>query len=130
MKFICNTCGKVYSEDEVHWRCECGGYLSCQRDVIFKKENIKTDRFNMWRYDDAYPLKYEELSVSFDEGLTPLVKWQGAICRLRVKMDSLMPTGSFKDRGIVMVVNYLLKKGAKKIVEDSSGNAGASVAGY
>lgn len=130
MKFICNTCGKEYDDSEISWRCTCGGYLSCKREVTFTRDDIKTDRFNMWRYDAAYPLKYEELKVTYNEGLTPLVKFPGSRCRLRVKMDSLMPTGSFKDRGTVMVVNYLLNKGAKKIVEDSSGNAGASVAAY
>lgn len=130
MKFVCSTCGKEFQEDEMNWCCDCGGYLTCQRSVVFKREDIKTGRFNMWRYDAAYPLKYEELTVSYDEGLTPLVDCRHAGCRLRIKMDSLMPTGSFKDRGTVMVVNYLLSKGAKKIVEDSSGNAGASVAGY
>lgn len=130
MVFVCNTCKKEFQEDQIKWRCDCGGYLSCKREVSFTKKDIKSDRFNMWRYDAAYPLQYEDLAVTYQEGLTPLVKWPGAVCQLRVKMDSLMPTGSFKDRGTVMVVNYLLKKGAKKIMEDSSGNAGASVAGY
>ncbi|MGI6075801.1 MAG: threonine synthase [Pyramidobacter sp.] len=84
----------------------------------------------MWRYEGAYPLRYEDLTVTFDEGFTPLVRVPSQKCRLRVKMDQLMPTGSFKDRGTVMVVNYLMRRGATMITEDSSGNAGASVAGY
>lgn len=130
MIFVCNTCKKEFQENEMKWCCDCGGYLSCKREVRFTRKDIKTDRFNMWRYDAAYPLQYEDLAVTYQEGLTPLVRWNDAICQLRIKMDSLMPTGSFKDRGTVMVVNYLLKKGAKKITEDSSGNAGASVAAY
>ena len=130
MIFVCSRCKKEHGEEEAKWRCDCGGYLSCKREVSFKKEDIRPGRFNMWRYDAAYPLKYEELAVTYQEGMTPLAECPKAPCRLRIKMDQLMPTGSFKDRGTVMVVNYLLKRGAKRIVEDSSGNAGASVAGY
>lgn len=130
MMFVCDKCGKKHQEHEVDWCCSCGGHLSCDYEVKFSRNDIKTDRFNMWRYDAAYPIKYEELKVSYQEGLTPLVKVSTDRCNLRLKMDNLMPTGSFKDRGIVMVINYLLKNGVKKITEDSSGNAGASVAGY
>lgn len=130
MKFICRNCNREYPEDELRWRCDCGGYLMADYSAPISKEDIKADRFNMWRYDTAYPISYEELSVTFNEGLTPLVKVPDSPCRLRAKMDNLMPTGSFKDRGTVMVVNYLLKHGVTQITEDSSGNAGASVAGY
>ncbi len=130
MKFKCSKCGSIYEETDSIWQCDCGGYLSCEINPVFTKEDIKTERYNMWRYDFAYPLKYEDLTATYNEGLTPLVKVPTEICNLRAKMESLMPTGSFKDRGTVMVVNYLNKKGVEKITEDSSGNAGASVAGY
>lgn len=130
MNFICPRCGRSYPSDDLRWRCDCGGFLMTDHVARITREDIKAERFNMWRYDAAYPISYEDLSVTFDEGLTPLVKIPAPGCRLRVKMDSLMPTGSFKDRGTVMVVNFLLRHGAVKITEDSSGNAGASVAGY
>lgn len=130
MKLICNECKKKFSLNNHIYKCECGGHLIYEDEVIFTKKDIKKERFNMWRYDSAYPLKYEDLKVTFNEGLTPLVKVPNIFVNLRAKMDNLMPTGSFKDRGTVMVVNYLLKNGATKIAEDSSGNAGASVAAY
>lgn len=131
MALICSHCGRVFNEaEDLPWRCSCGGYLDYDFMPTFTKEDINKDRLNMWRYDRAYPLRYEELTVTYNEGLTPLVPARFEGCKLRIKMDSLMPTGSFKDRGTVMVVNYLLKKGVKRITEDSSGNAGASVAGY
>ena len=74
MKFICRNCNREYPEDELRWRCDCGGYLMADYSAPISKEDIKADRFNMWRYDTAYPISYEELSVTFDEGLTPLVK--------------------------------------------------------
>ena len=45
-------------------------------------------------------------------------------------MEFLAPTGSFKDRGTAVLVNVLRGMGVKRVVEDSSGNAGASLAAY
>src|SRR6202043_2573319 len=61
---------------------------------------------------------------------TPLVlrRWQGA--EIRFKLESQMPTGSFKDRGTAVMINHLLEVGVGPIHEDSSGNAGASIATY
>ncbi len=41
-----------------------------------------------------------------------------------------MPTGSFKDRGTAVMINHLLEVGVGPIHEDSSGNAGSSIATY
>lgn len=130
MKFVCSSCGKVYDDTSLQWMCSCGGCLNCDFKAHFEKKDIRQERHSMWRYEGAFPLRYDDLTVTYNEGLTPLVDVRFDECRLKVKMDSLMPTGSFKDRGTVMVINYLMKHGVTKITEDSSGNAGASVAGY
>jgi threonine synthase len=41
-----------------------------------------------------------------------------------------MPTGSFKDRGMTVMVSYLKSRGVTRMLEDSSGNAGASLSAY
>jgi threonine synthase len=41
-----------------------------------------------------------------------------------------MPTGSFKDRGTTVLVSYLKRCGIDRVLEDSSGNAGASLSAY
>jgi len=41
-----------------------------------------------------------------------------------------MPTGSFKDRGGAVLLHHIHGLGISDIVEDSSGNAGASIAAY
>lgn len=46
------------------------------------------------------------------------------------KLEFLAPTASYKDRGTALLVNYLLAHGVQEVVEDSSGNAGASLAAY
>ncbi len=45
-------------------------------------------------------------------------------------MDFLTPTGSFKDRGAKYMINWLKRYNINEVVEDSSGNAGASIAAY
>jgi threonine synthase len=50
--------------------------------------------------------------------------------RVGVKLESMNPTGSFKDRGTTLAVSLARAAGIKQVIEDSSGNAGASVAAY
>jgi threonine synthase len=49
---------------------------------------------------------------------------------VRFKLESQMPTGSFKDRGTAVMLSHLTEIGVGAIHEDSSGNAGASIATY
>jgi threonine synthase len=64
------------------------------------------------------------------EGLTPLVSLDPSNPDVLVKVDYAMPTLSFKDRGAAVLVAAAVTAGAKRLVQDSSGNAGASVAAY
>ena len=49
---------------------------------------------------------------------------------LYAKLEFAAPTGSFKDRGTAVMLAVAREFGVDEIVEDSSGNAGASVAAY
>jgi threonine synthase len=42
----------------------------------------------------------------------------------------MMPTGSFKDRGMTVMMSYLKSCSIDTVLEDSSGNAGASLSSY
>lgn len=73
--------------------------------------------------------------VTLGEGATPLVAAPRlaeaiGIATLYLKLESQNPTGSFKDRGSAAAVSAALAAGATQLVEDSSGNAGASAAAY
>lgn len=46
------------------------------------------------------------------------------------KLECQSPTGSFKDRGSTVLMSVLKEGGVAEIAEDSSGNAGASIAAY
>jgi threonine synthase len=64
------------------------------------------------------------------EGFTPLesMGWNGH--RVLLKIDYLFPTGSYKDRGATVLISKARELGIKKVVEDSSGNAGSAIAAY
>ena len=47
-----------------------------------------------------------------------------------LKLEYMAPTASFKDRGTAVMINILAHQGVAHVVDDSSGNAGASVAAY
>jgi threonine synthase len=130
MNYICKRCDARYDDSYEGWRCKCGGSLWLDWEVKFSREDIRKNDFTLWRYDKAFPIKKEDLVSTFGEGMTPLTEESWDDFKIYIKNDALMPTGSFKDRGVVMMINYLALKGIKVITEDSSGNAGASVAEY
>ncbi len=71
--------------------------------------------------------------VSLGEGDTPCVHLTTLFARLPklyAKLEFLNPTGSFKDRGTATMMSVALEQGVTELVEDSSGNAGASVSAY
>lgn len=128
----CSKCGKSYNDSPSTLRCDCGGYLEYQMDskASFPKKKIKSRPETIWRYREALPLLSDDNIVSLGEGMTPLVlaKWEGK--QVYFKLDYLCPTGSFKDRGSSFFISKLKEMDINKIIEDSSGNAGASSAAY
>ncbi len=81
----------------------------------------------MERYRQLLPLPETASIVSLGEPETPVVQID---THLWIKLEYLMPTGSYKDRGASAVVSHALALGAKEVLEDSSGNAGSSLAAY
>jgi threonine synthase len=69
-------------------------------------------------------------AVSLGEGWTPLVAGDWDESPVHYKLDFMMPTGSFKDRGMTVMVSYLRSRSIARVLEDSSGNAGASLSAY
>jgi threonine synthase len=127
--YCCPACGHSYAADRPLWRCDCGSHLNLAPGQGLARHQIAAGEASLWRYAAALALR-ELPSVSLGEGWTPLVRrdWQGTeVC---FKLESQMPTGSFKDRGTAVMINHLLEVGVPAIHEDSSGNAGASIAAY
>jgi len=87
------------------------------------------------RYGALLPLSPETPHLSLGEGSTPLLAaprladWVG-VTELRLKFDGANPTGSFKDRGMVLAVARAVERGARAVLCASTGNTAASAAAY
>ena len=85
-------------------------------------------------YEKFLPLNEKTPRLSLCEGDTPLVPLQNIGRELGVelfgKFEGLNPTGSFKDRGMVLAVSKAAEEGARAIVCASTGNTSASAAAY
>ena len=87
------------------------------------------------RYAERLPITDATPLISLGEGDTPLVR-SSSIERdlgceaLYFKLESSNPTGSFKDRGMVVAVAKAIEEGAKAIMCASTGNTSASAAAY
>ncbi len=129
-KLICTECNREFSLNEKIWRCKCGGLLDIDFDATFPINKIKRRGPTIWRYREAIPIEDDINIITFNEGFTPLmeVDFQGK--SVLVKQDHLFQTGSFKDRGASVLISKLKELRIKKIVEDSSGNAGSAIAAY
>jgi threonine synthase len=87
------------------------------------------------RYGEHLPLTDSTPLISLGEGDTPLVRSMSIErdvgCEaLYFKLESCNPTGSFKDRGMVVAVAKALEEGARAVLCASTGNTSASAAAY
>ncbi|HLQ33171.1 MAG TPA: threonine synthase [Chloroflexota bacterium] len=86
-------------------------------------------------YRDYLPVTENTPLFSLGEGFTPLIhaRWLGdelGLKQLYLKNEGQNPTGSFKDRGMVMAVAKAIEENAEAIVCASTGNTAASAAAY
>ena len=87
------------------------------------------------RYREFLPISDATPIISLGEGFTPLIRLDhiGArigVPNLFVKYEGMNPTGSFKDRGMVVAVSKAVEQGAEAIICASTGNTSASAAAY
>lgn len=87
------------------------------------------------RYREYLPLTDATPLVCMGEGETPLVRSQRLEARLGCgplyfKLESCNPTGSFKDRGMVLAVAKAIEEGREAVLCASTGNTSASAAAY
>ncbi len=95
---------------------------------LWNEALIDRSTWSLFRYRKFLALDSEEWrSISMGEGMTPIIPFNGDIL---LKMDYMMPTLSFKDRGAATLVAHMKAIGVKKCLQDSSGNAGVAVAAY
>jgi threonine synthase len=141
VEYICDRCGAAFGLDRPENLCrDCGGLLEIRYDLTkvppdLRARAARARAENMWRWRDLLPVDPAAVPVSLGEGDTPLLAARElggrlGLRRLWYKNDSLMPTGSFKDRGFSLAVTVAARLGIRRAFTYSSGNAGASLAAY
>jgi len=130
MNIFCPECGARSTLTPERWRCDCGGAWEPQERTDFQAQLIDAQDPSLWRYRRLYGLEFETPSVRLGAGGTPLLPVELAGREIMLKLEYLAPTASFKDRGTAVMINILARQGVTHIADDSSGNAGASVAAY
>ncbi|MFQ3318368.1 MAG: threonine synthase [Natronomonas sp.] len=126
MSLRCPDCGRTYDD---RWRCECGSPLRFAAQPLPAADDpTEADidpREGLWAFEEFLPV---DRHVTLGEGYTPLIDaptWDASF-----KLEYVFPTGSFKDRGATTTLSRAVEVGAERVVEDSSGNAGAAIATY
>ncbi|MGG3737649.1 threonine synthase [Aeribacillus pallidus] len=86
------------------------------------------------KYHDYLPVTEKTPALTLQEGNTPLLFLQRLSeqwgIKLYVKVEGANPTGSFKDRGMVMAVAKAVEEGSRTVICASTGNTSASAAAY
>ena len=127
-RLACPDCDATYDD---RWRCACGAPLSYAGSLDLPADppdpsSLDRDR-GLWAFSDLIPEPFDT-RASLGEGFTPEVDAPG--WDASVTLESVSPTASFKDRGATTTVARALDLGVERIVDDSSGNAGAAFATY
>jgi threonine synthase len=127
-RLACPDCGATHDD---RWRCPCGAPLSYADPPALPAdppEPSSLDRERgLWAFSALVPESFDA-RATLGEGFTPELDAPAFDCR--VTLESVSPTASFKDRGATTTVARALALGVDRVVDDSSGNAGAAVATY
>jgi threonine synthase len=118
----CSVCDRTFED---RWRCTCGAPLDFAAPPLPDGPPEVDAREGLWAFSAFLPV---DQRVTLGEGFTPLVDapdWD-----VQFKLEYVFPTGSFKDRGATTTLSRAAELGVDRVVEDSSGNAGAAIATY
>jgi threonine synthase len=128
VNYVCTVCGAIHDEHAPIWRCGCGGLLELGEPAPFDAADIDAIEPGFWRYAAAFPAVPKQEQLRIGETMTPL--YRNPSLQAWLKLDFLFPTGSYKDRGSAVLISKLASQGIGEVIEDSSGNAGSSIAAY
>src|SRR5262245_9852260 len=136
----CPKCGHQPAGKDIFQCPKCRSILDVQIEIghltraDFAGLRRSRDR-SIWRWFEFFPLAKRSSIVSLGEGDTPLISAPrlGAklgITNLYLKNDTILPTGSLKDRSNSVGLSVARERGFKTAAVMSTGNAAASVAAY
>jgi threonine synthase len=121
--------GERYALDIPRWCSEARKPLLINPQRGIGRDDIDSQIRSLWRYQASLPARISS-PITLGEGCTPLVQKDWDDFRPFFKLEWFNPTCSFKDRGTTVMLSYLRQIGVSAVLEDSSGNGGASVAAF
>ncbi len=129
--YICRDCSQPYPETGLPYCCpSCGGAFTL-RNLSFAPSSSATGHpKGIWKFRKSFGLPESYPTTYLGEGETPLVPVVIHAREYWAKLENLNPSGSFKDRATAVLTSVLRGRELSKVVEDSSGNAGGSLALY
>ncbi|MGI9388198.1 MAG: threonine synthase [Methyloligellaceae bacterium] len=127
--FIDPASGQTYPLKEPRRQASNGNPLTISDLPGITRAEIDAPNRSIWRYAKSLPIPIQ-CPISLGEGCTPLIGSEIDGRQFHFKLEWFSPTGSFKDRGASVLMSFLKQQGISKVVEDSSGNAGAAIAAY
>jgi len=139
-KLRCPKCGREPTSRTVFQCSDCRSVL----EVHISIDHLNRSDFDgmrgsrdqsIWRWFDFFPLAHRSSIVSLGEGGTPLIHARRlgeklGLPNLYLKNDTVLPTGSLKDRSNSVGLSVARELGFETAAVMSTGNAAASVAAY
>lgn len=138
MTRVCPACGRRFDLLDPTWRC-CSGPDGRPLPLVLAEPpaappspaRLRERPWDLGRYAESLGVPQEAWRlVTLGEGATPLLPAGPRVDGVWVKAEYLSPTLSFKDRGAVLLLAAARAARARRVVVDSSGNAGTAVAAY
>ena len=132
-QLACSRCGSI-AEQEPAYQCRrCGGILEFRYNSAAYL--VEPEKPGIFRFSSVLPVEGVRPAESMGEGGTPLIPSaavgpENGLEQVFFKLESLNPSGSFKDRALAVAMNCAARFGLKKMIIASSGNAAASAAAY
>ncbi len=121
--------GTLYPFEQPRWCSDNQTPLLITAQPGIGRDEIDRSKRSLWRYRAALPVDIAD-PISMGEGCTPMVQKEWNDHRPFFKLEWFNPTCSFKDRGTTVMLSFLRQTGVDAVLEDSSGNGGASIAAY
>jgi threonine synthase len=136
----CPRCGALHPAGQVQGTCSCGSPLLARYDLERVAAQLSPAQIaarppDLWRYHELLPVGAAGQVISLGEGMTPLLAMPRlgralGLPRLRMKDESLLPTGTFKARGAAVGLSRAAELGVAGVAMPTNGNAGAAWAVY
>lgn len=140
-RLSCSKCGQDFNPAELQTFCPaCRAPLVTHYDLTILKNEVQRATIaarspGMWRWHELLPILDTKSIVTLGEGDTPLLAVPRLAAELdlpnlRIKDESLNPTGSFKARGLAAAISKAHELGIDKVIIPTAGNAGGAMAAY